>query len=1000
MKNNKKNDMFANIASMSQDFAHRGLEKPPVMQTPDIKLTMGDFDNLKAYCPKKMDTKEELYAEVEKQKKIYAPFMQKLAPKAENLRIKTQLTDFLFKHEDDEDWQKIKVPHYDGPVGRHTTYYKTTFTATQQMLDKESLHICFDGADYIANVMINGNFVGRHEGFFAAFDFEFKKFAKLGDNELLIRLENDVAMVAGGDKIYAATGMGFDEPEVGWHHCPAGMGIFQRVYIEARTDIYMQNLYVRTLPNKNDFELWAEVVNTEAVQKDVKFSFSVFGQNFDATIIKDEVYSPTTSREIGVGDSLNEALTRKDNLLGVPVVLKLFGGINYFKIPFSMQNAKLWELDTPYLYEAQLSVYSNDIKKDVQCTEFGVRTFTMDTENTPKGKMYFNDRQIRLRGANTMGHEQQDVYKDDYDQLITDILLAKICNMNFFRLTQRPVQDEIYQYCDMLGIMTQTDLPLFGKLRINQFCECLRQAGEMERLVRPHACNIMVSYINEPFPNADNAPHRNLSRTDLMSFFECADKVVLLNNPDRVIKHVDGDYDPPSVTMPDNHCYTMWYNGNGIDIGALNKGEWMPIKKDWHFGCGEFGSEGIDTPEVMRKYYPAHWINTKGREAEWTPTEVTGAQTGKFHHFFFETPKSMEEWAQKSRAYQAAAVKWQTECYRRNPLMVSFAIHLFIDAFPSNWMKTIMDVERTPKPAYFTYRNALKPISVSIRSDYHKVFGGSTINVQPFVCNDLDKTLNNYTLLYGIDELNIGATASPVIGACTANNMGNLEFAVPTVAERTAYTIRVVLLDEDKNTVDWATHVIEAFPVTESAKTGVCAYGDDAISLVEDMEYTQDENSNIIIVSDYSEYLSRKEDIDKRVNAGAKLIHLRLGTDVYEICAQKLDIKFSAMLPLHFVSRDTGHIYTDGIKADDIKYWYDELQERIAPILMDSFCDDTFTPILYTGNANEAKEWSRALAAAEKKIGDGKLIICQVDLVNRVKSNPIAKIFAQNMINL
>ena len=59
--------------------------------------------------------------------------------------------------------------------------------------------------------------------------------------------------------------------------------------------------------------------------------------------------------------------------------------------------------------------------------------------------------------------------RGDFDQLIDDILLAKLCNMNFLRLTQRPVQEEIYDYCDRLGLMIQTDLPLFGAIRINQY---------------------------------------------------------------------------------------------------------------------------------------------------------------------------------------------------------------------------------------------------------------------------------------------------------------------------------------------------------------------------------------------------------------------------------------------------------------------------------------------------------------------------------------------------
>jgi hypothetical protein len=129
--------------------------------------------------------------------------------------------------------------------------------------------------------------------------------------------------------------------------------------------------------------------------------------------------------------------------------------------------------------------------------------------------------------------------------------------------------------------MTQTDLPLFGCLRYNKLAEAVRQVEEMERLVRGHACNIMISYINEPFPNASGKPHRHHIRADLQAFFEAADRAVRVLNPDRVIKHVEGDYDPPNDTLPDNHCYCGWYNGHGLELGKLHRGYWVPIKRDW-----------------------------------------------------------------------------------------------------------------------------------------------------------------------------------------------------------------------------------------------------------------------------------------------------------------------------------------------------------------------------------------------------------------------------------
>ena len=84
-----------------------------------------------------------------------------------------------------------------------------------------------------------------------------------------------------------------------------------------------------------------------------------------------------------------------------------------------------------------------------------------------------------------MGAFQRCVMRKDWNQLIDDILLAKITNMNYIRLTQTPVQSEIYDYCDRLGLMLQTDLPLFGNVKRNQFCEVVREAEEMDASSAP-----------------------------------------------------------------------------------------------------------------------------------------------------------------------------------------------------------------------------------------------------------------------------------------------------------------------------------------------------------------------------------------------------------------------------------------------------------------------------------------------------------------------------------
>ncbi|MDD5707782.1 MAG: glycoside hydrolase family 2 TIM barrel-domain containing protein, partial [Kiritimatiellae bacterium] len=720
-----RNDRFAQIAAEQRKQRQRGLTTPAPLPVPARRLPLSRTPPAFTPVPRLRDAAD-LRRELARMRRRFQPFLRDLAPALPSRRLRVNLREFDWRLETAADrrrpsflfdgggrWERVALPHYGGPLGRATAWYRTPFNVTEAMFRRGALFVRFRGVDYKAHVFVNGAYLGSHEGFCAPFEFDFTAHARCGRNVLLVKVENDAICMGNdswgadgaefeGDKLYAATGPGFDEPEIGWHHCPPGMGIYQDVAIEARAPLFIHDLFVRPLPEEGDAEAWIEVWNSDRRRRPAQVQLSLFGQNFRATVFRD--------RDMEAPPPLGP-------------------GVNFLRFPLTLKRFRWWAPDQPWLYQLQVRLLDGDQREvDTASRQFGMRSFRIEEQSQPKGKLYLNSCEIRLRGANTMGFEQRDVIRRDWEQLRDDILLAKIANMNFLRLTQRPVQDEVYDYCDRLGLMTQTDLPLFGVLRRNQFAEAVRQAGEMERLIRAHPCNVMVSYINEPFPAAANKPHRHLLRAELESFFRAADEAVRLANPDRAIKAVDGDYDPPGPGLSDNHCYCGWYNGHGVELGKLHKGYWQPVRPCWHYACGEFGAEGLDPVLLMRRRYPASWLpHTPEEERDWTPSRIPKAQTGRFHTMWFDTPHSLPEWSRASQAHQAWATRLMTEAFRRDTRMNSCAIHLFIDAFPSGWMKSIMDVERQPKPAYFAYREALTPLLVSMRTDRLAYFGGEAV---------------------------------------------------------------------------------------------------------------------------------------------------------------------------------------------------------------------------------------------------------------------------------
>ncbi len=922
------NDVFSDIATKGIGGRAELLtqNKPPKIEKKISRLT--ESKSAAIETKEKISTKEELSKELANMREKYKKYLKDFAPSFESVNSRIYLEEF------NRDGSKVKIPDYGGPIGYAKKTYETEFVLDSKNPEK-AYYICFKGADYIAYVYINDVCVGSHEGFFSPFEFNIDNSIVEGTNKLKIDLYNDYpyGWGADGDKLYAATGLGWDDPQEGWHHCPPGMGIYDSVYVEERNRLSIHNIFVR------ENEVWVEVLNDDYIAKNVEFNISIYGQNFRETVIENFRYTPSTMQTVGLGDSLGEAVYGDTLGKGIPIPAKK--GINVYKIPFKIEKPKIWTPDEPNLYQIHIEISENSIVTDKKARQFGIRTFTQDVESSPKGMFYLNNEKIRLRGANTMGFEQQDVLRGDTEQLIDDILLAKLCNMNFFRLTQRPVQDKVYEYCDKLGFLTQTDLPLFGCMRRTKLAEGIRQAEEMEKIVRNHPCNILVTYINEPFPNAYNMPHRFFERAELERFFDCCDIAVHLHNPDRVIRHVDGDYDPPSKTMPDNHCYPMWYNAHGIDIGLLNKGYWIHTRPDWYYGCGEFGAEGLDFYDVMKNDYPSEWM-----KEPFHPNNIIGAQTGRFYHFFFDKGDNAEDWIKKSQAHQAFATKIMTEAFRRNSDMISQAIHLYIDAWPAGWMKTIMDCKRNPKPAYFAYRNALEPVMLSLRTDRYTYFEGETVSIECFVCNDTNKS-GDYKVVYEMNKLS--AEENVFVKACDTVYVSNAEFVIDKVNIREKFFVKAILLNDKDEVITYNTAEIEVF------------------------------------------------EKQAEVNNTENEIIYNLLPGEYEIAGETVKVKPCGMLPVHFVSRKTNHKAVERFYEKDFSYWYDKETDMIKPILYNTFEAEGFTPILISGNKNEKGEWSEVLACAEKIYNGKRYIICNVDLRTE---NPIAYMFKNELMKL
>lgn len=1006
-------DFFRTIGAVKQEALNtfpRERIMPPDLPVDKILA----FKESEPFVPTdKIDTEEEVKEALAALREEYTPFLQDFAPPIADPCKRVSISSMQFRLELPEDvqdfaytlsgkgaWEQVRIPYYHGPTGPATAWYRAEVELTKEMLATDGLVLHFKGADYYTDAYVNGHHIGYHEGMLDPFEFNAKPYAKEGMNTVLVRLKNDFSALGledrfrrkWGNKVAASNCPGWDDPMDGWNCCPAGFGLYQDLYFETRSYTTIHDIFPRPLLHEKSVELWVETDLPNGNQ-DGKLTLktSIYGQNFETVVVEDQITE-----------------------------IDIVGGRCRYKIniPIPEEKLRIWSPETPWLYQAQVELYDKTgaQRLDAMKRQFGMRSFVISETSTPKGRLYLNGKEIRLRGANTMGYLQKNVMAHDWDQLIDDLLLNKLTHINFIRTTQRSVQEEVYEYADRLGVMIQSDLPVFSFFTPKTYRDVIYQASLQERLLRSHPSVILLTYMNEPM--AGMKPHA-LSRAEYSRIYDALDVVVHLENPDRAVKYVEGDFQPPNKGLPDHHCYNFWYNDWGVRLGFFHKGGWKHTKKDWMYSCGEFGGEGLDTVDLMMRCYPDQWLpENREREGAWHPeimkTNHKSNQTGDIYWNWFEPQERMEDWVKRSREHQAWGVRMITESYRRQPRMCSFAIHLFIDAWPNGWMKAIVDCERKPKDAWYVYRDALTPLSVQLRSDRHAFFSGENFPVEVWVCNDTHIQPAS-ELRYQI-ETDEGIYASGTVDAQVpsvtegSQFQGFLPVVAPNTSERTTFTIRLGLFDKKSGEpLHETSRIWDLYPAleprttlpriyllgpqNEESKAVVDAFG---LSFVTEGKIQKDDT---IIVTDYTVYNQYRQEIDAAVKVGAKCVMLLQLVDDPKSHApdeiNELTIGSSAVSLevrqkgyAYILCRNTDHPFMEETQPNDFKFWYSDKEKIGVFHKYRRFVAPDFTPVLSVRDK---------VVVAERSDGQGQWVLFQVGLDGRL-INPSAKVLLDQIL--
>lgn len=125
-------------------------------------------------------------------------------------------------------------------------------------------------------------------------------------------------------------------------------------------------------------------------------------------------------------------------------------------VVFTVQDAKFWSAETPYLYD--MKIFANG---EVIYNRIGIRTTEIKD-----GAYLFNGKPIKFYGVNRHDFHPEKGYAVSREDMLKDVLLMKSLNVNAVRTSHYPASPLFYELCDEYGlyVMSEADLESHGSV--------------------------------------------------------------------------------------------------------------------------------------------------------------------------------------------------------------------------------------------------------------------------------------------------------------------------------------------------------------------------------------------------------------------------------------------------------------------------------------------------------------------------------------------------------
>jgi beta-glucuronidase len=308
-------------------------------------------------------------------------------------------------------WMTMKG--YEKFLGNGT--YERDFVSPE-VKSGQVVRLHFDAVYDIAHVWFNGRMLGVHEGGYTPFEFDVTKLLKPGENHILVEVDNTPTLstipaiaTSHGSKDYPLYGTASGEGIVGW--MPYG-GIVRPVSLLITDAVYLKGMKVDSKPD----------LATHRAAITVHAWIHNGGSKDAQATIQGEV--------AGLAVRFKPVRVRADG----DAEMTWMGTLN---------DAHLWSVRDPYLYDARLSVDGDEMTAKI-----GVREIRVDGT-----QLLLNGRPVHLFGANRVSEDPKEGLRESdaiVDRDMSDMLAD---NMRMMRIAHYPQTPALLDFADTHGML-------------------------------------------------------------------------------------------------------------------------------------------------------------------------------------------------------------------------------------------------------------------------------------------------------------------------------------------------------------------------------------------------------------------------------------------------------------------------------------------------------------------------------------------------------------------